>query len=89
MNCNWIKQAIARFKAQTPKVFRKVQYIAGAISAVMIAVHAESSEVLPEWWIVAMPYVVGFSSGLVALSQFTQSYDSNGKPIYKTEDYGA
>lgn len=89
MSFKWIKQAINRCKAQTPKVFRKVQYVAGAVSAVMIAVHAESSEVLPDWWIASMPYVIGFSSGLVALSQFTQSYDSNGKPIYKHEDYEA
>lgn len=85
MNFKWIKQAINRCKAKTPKVFRKVQYIAGAMSAVMIAVSAESSEILPDWWISSMPYVIGFSTGLVALSQFTQSYDSNGEPIYKDE----
>ena len=85
MNFKWIKQAINRCKAQTPRVFRKVQYVAGAISAVMIAVSAESSEILPDWWISSMPYVIGFSTGLVALSQFTQSYDSNGEPIYKDE----
>lgn len=85
MNFKWIKQAINRCKAKTPKVFRKVQYVAGAMSAVMIAVSAESSEILPDWWISSMPYVIGFSTGLVALSQFTQSYDSNGEPIYKDE----
>ena len=85
MSFKWIKQAINRCKAKTPKVFRKVQYIAGAISTVMIAVSAESSEILPDWWISSMPYVIGFSTGLVALSQFTQSYDSNGEPIYKDE----
>lgn len=85
MNFKWIKQAINRCKAKTPKVFRKVQYVAGAISTVMIAVSAESSEILPDWWISSMPYVIGFSTGLVALSQFTQSYDSNGEPIYKDE----
>lgn len=85
MNLKWIKQAINRCKAKTPKVFRKVQYVAGAISTVMIAVSAESSEILPDWWISSMPYVIGFSTGLVALSQFTQSYDSNGEPIYKDE----
>ena len=84
MNFKWIKQAICRFKAQTPKVFKKVQYIAGAASAVMIAVNAECINydiTLPDWWSSSIPYVIGFSAGLVALSQFTQSYDSNGQPI--------
>lgn len=87
---NWFKQAINRCKAQTPKVFRRVQYIAGALSAVMIAISTEYSTMgfeLPNWWNNVMPYVIGFSTGLVALSQFTQSYGSDGKPVYKHEDY--
>ena len=87
---NWFKQAINRCKAQTPKVFRKVQYIAGALSAVIIAINAEYTNMgfdIPEWITSAMPYAIGFSTGLVALSQFTQSYGSDGKPVYKHEDY--
>lgn len=85
MRYTWIKEAIARCKAQTPKVFRKVQYVAGAISATMIAINAEYMNydfVLPDWWMSSMPYAIGFSTGLVALSQFTQRYDSNGNPIH-------
>ena len=85
----WIKQAIARFKAKTPEVFRKVQYVAGAISAVAIAVNTEQAEygfILPTWWNATTPYIIGFSSGLVALSQFTQKYDSNGNPIHNEEE---
>lgn len=85
---NWIKQFINRCKAKTPKVFRKVQYVAGAMSAVMVAVNSHAMEYaleLPSWWNAVAPYVIGFSAGLVALSQFTQSYDSNGNPIYKEE----
>lgn len=85
---NWIKQFINRCKAKTPKVFRKVQYVAGAMSAVMVAVNSHAMEYaleLPFWWNAVAPYVIGFSAGLVALSQFTQSYDSNGNPIYKEE----
>ena len=41
---NWIKQFIDRCKAQTPRVFRKVQYVAGAISAAMIAVNSQAME---------------------------------------------
>ena len=85
----WIKQAVARFKAKTPQVFRKVQYIAGAASAVMIAVNTECINydiALPSWWSSSIPYVIGFSTGLVALSQFTQSYDSKGNPIHKEEE---
>ena len=88
MKFTWIKQAIDRCKAQTPKVFRKVQYIAGAISAVMVAVNTESMEYaidMPDWWSASIPYAIGFSTGLVALSQFTQSYDSDGNPIYKDQ----
>jgi hypothetical protein len=84
---NWIKQFINRCKAKTPKIFRKVQYVAGAISATMIAVNSQAMEYaieLPSWWNKIIPYVIGFSAGLVALSQFTQSYDSNGNPIYKS-----
>ena len=86
---NWIKQAINRCKAETPKVFRKVQYIAGALSAVAIAINAECINmgvVLPEWWTSVTPYIIGFSTGLVALSQFTQRYDAEGKPVYKTQE---
>lgn len=89
MSLKWIKQAINRFRAQTPKVFRKVQYIAGAISAVMIAVSAEfanNGTALPSWWSESIPYVIGFSTGLIALSQFTQSYDSNGQPIHNQNE---
>lgn len=88
MNFKWIKQAINRCKAKTPKVFRKVQYIAGALSAAMIAMNTEFASyaiTLPDWWTSSIKYVIGFSAGLVALSQFTQSYDSNGEPIYKDE----
>lgn len=80
----WIKDAISRFRAQTPKVFRKVQYIAGAIGAVAVAINTEQIEygfTMPDWWNIYSPYTIGFSSGLVALSQFTQKYDSNGQPI--------
>lgn len=86
---NWIKQAINRCKAETPRVFRKVQYVAGALSAVAIAINAECMNmgvVLPEWWSSIIPYVIGFSTGLVALSQFTQRYDAEGKPVYKTQE---
>ena len=85
---NWIKQFINRCKAQTPKVFRKVQYVAGAMSAIMVTINTQFIEygfTLPQWWNATAPYVIGFSAGLVALSQFTQSYDSNGNPIYKHE----
>ena len=86
---NWIKQAINRCKAETPRVFRKVQYVAGALSAAAIAINAECMNmgvVLPEWWNSLIPYAIGFSTGLVALSQFTQRYDTEGKPIYKTQE---
>ena len=86
---NWIKQAYYRCKAQTPKVFRRVQYIAGALSATAIAINAEcmsNSIAMPEWGNVSIPYVIGFSTGLVALSQFTQRYDAEGKPVYKTQE---
>lgn len=84
----WFKQAINRCKAQTPKVFRKVQYVAGIVGTVVVAVNAEFVEYgasLPDWWGTSLPYIVGFSTGLVTLSQFTQSYDSNGEPIYKEQ----
>ena len=71
---NWIKQFINRCKAKTPKIFRKVQYVAGAMSAAMIAVNSQAMEYaieLPSWWNKIIPYVIGFSAGLVALSQFT------------------
>ena len=56
---NWIKQFIDRCKAQTPKVFRKVQYVAGAMSAMMIAVNSQAMEYaieLPSWWNALSPY---------------------------------
>ena len=90
MSFKWIKQAINRCKAKTPKVFRKVQYIAGAMSATVIAINSEYANIgfeLPQWWNQITPYIIGFSTGLVALSQFTQTYGSDGKPVYKHEDY--
>ena len=85
----WIKQAIARCKAKTPKVFRKVQYTAGAASAVIIAIYTQLNNydiVLPDWFSDSAPYIIGFSTGLVTLSQFTQKYDSNGQPMYGEEE---
>ncbi len=83
----WYNQAKARWKAQTPRVFRRVQWVCAFISAVAIGINKacnEAGAVLPDWWVEIYPYLVSASAALVAGYQFTQTYDKNGKPVVKS-----
>lgn len=71
-----------RFNAETPRVFKKTQLIAGSISIIAIAINTacvNASAVLPTWWITIFPYLVGFGAGLTALAQFTKTNSSENK----------
>jgi hypothetical protein len=37
----------------------------------------------PEWWLQAMPYIVGIGAGAGAVAKLTQQYDKNNRPIRK------
>lgn len=80
----WWKEAKARWKARTPKVFKRVQRACAFIATVALGINsfcAMGGAIMPEWWITVYPYLLGACAALWAGYQFTQQYDNDGKPI--------
>lgn len=80
----WFGEAKARWKAQTPRVFRKVQWVCAFVSTVALGINSAcmmAGAVMPDWWIAAYPYLIGASAALLAGYQFTRCYGNDGKPI--------
>ena len=82
---NW-NGAVARWRAQTPVVFKHVIKIMLGISTISVTIHTaleKSGANEPAWWVMVYPYLVGIPVGAAATAQFTQTYNSKGKPIRK------
>lgn len=80
----WWREAKARWKARTPKVFKRVQWVCAFISTVALGINTAcmfAGAIMPEWWVVVYPYIIGASAALLAGYQFTRSYGGDGKPI--------
>lgn len=80
----WWREAKARWKAQTPKVFRKAQKVCAFIATVALGINSAckmADAIMPEWWVTIYPYLIGASAALVAGYQFTRTYGKDGKPI--------
>ena len=72
----WWQEAKARWKARTPKVFRRVQWVCAFISTVALGINSAcmmSGAVMPD--------LIGASAALVAGYQFTRQYGNDGKPV--------
>lgn len=73
-----------RWRAKTPIIFSRIIKIAVTLSASAIAIHTTCTNIgidEPEWWLKAMPYLIGVGIGGGAVAKLTQQYDDNGNPI--------
>ena len=78
-----------RWKAKTPKIFKRIIKFALAISGLAIAVHGAlvaAGAVEPDWWTAIYPYLIGVPAGMASVAKITQSYDENGNPIYEDKE---
>ncbi len=72
---SWIEQVKKRWKAETPKFFKKIVWSAASVSGVAIAVNAALSmagATAPSWWIEIYPYLVGVPAGMAAVAKLTK-----------------
>jgi hypothetical protein len=71
-----IKRLWSNFKADTPKIAKRVRNIAAAISgcalAVMTALLAAQSQV-PDWFSNIYPYLIGIPAAIAFISQFSSN----------------
>lgn len=77
-----------RWKAKSPKIFRRIYQIAFGTAFVAVTIHTALNETgadTPEWFSAIYPYLVSASAGMGAVAKLTQQYDKDGKPI---RDYG-
>lgn len=69
---------ISKFKADTPKIAKRVRNIAAGISgcalAIMTALLAAQSNV-PEWFNKIYPYLIGIPAAIAFVSQFSSKKD--------------
>lgn len=80
----WWQEAKARWKAKTPKVFKRIQYICAFIASVALGINTFcqfGGAIMPDWWVIVYPYLLGANAALVVGYQFTRQYGNDGKPI--------
>lgn len=66
-----------RWKANTPKFFKKIIWIGTGISGLAIAIHTAlvmAGAFEPQWWVITYPYVIGVPAGMSFISKFTRDY---------------
>lgn len=75
---NIITKLWINFKADTPKIARRVRNIAAGISgcalAVMTALLAAQSQI-PDWFSKIYPYMIGIPAAIAFISQFSSKKD--------------
>lgn len=73
-----IERLWANFKADTPKIAKRVRNIAAGISgcalAVMTALLAAQSQI-PDWFNAIYPYLIGIPAAIAFISQFSSKKD--------------
>lgn len=80
-----IQTIIDRWKAESPKLFKRMTRTTLAISGAAVAIHVAviaSGATEPEWWCSAYPYIVGIPAGMAFVSKLTrkqQEGEENGK----------
>jgi len=75
-------QLKARWKADMPKVFKRILFIGSGISGLAIAIHVSlmsAGAMEPEWWVNSYPYVIAFPAGMAFVSKFTRDRDKKPK----------
>lgn len=69
-----------RWKARSPKIFRRIYKWASGVAAVAVAVQTAmvgAGATIPHWWEVAFPYLVGLSAGMAAVAKLTREDGDN------------
>jgi len=80
---------ITRWRAKTPKLFKKIIRLALSISGLAVAIHgalASAGAAPPEWWNIIYPYLIGVPAGMASVAKITQTYDKEGNPIYEDKE---
>ena len=64
-----------RWRATTPRFFKRIIYIGSVVSGVALAIHVAlvaGSAIEPQWWQDICPYVIGVPAGMAAVSKLTK-----------------
>lgn len=67
--------ALSRWRADMPKCFRWVFRICTGISVTALAVNSAlelGHAMIPEWWAVIYPYMLGIPAGMATVAKFTR-----------------
>ncbi len=70
-----------RWRAETPRFFRRVVWTGASVSGVAIAVNTAlgmAGAVAPVWWNDIFPYLVGVPAGMAAVAKLARE-DDRGK----------
>ena len=82
----FLTHIVDRWRAKTPKIFKRIIQVALAISGMAIAINAAmatANATAPAWWDIVYPYVVGVPAGMASVAKLTQKYDKDGNPVYE------
>ena len=69
-----------------PKFFKVILGVCALISGTAIAVNTAivtAGGMIPDWWSVIYPYLVGVPAGAAFVAKFTQAYGKDGEPVGK------
>lgn len=75
------RHTIERWKANTPKFFKNIIYIAIIISTSAIGIQTtllSTNSVIPHWWEEVYPYLIGIGAGMSSVAKLTREYDHEG-----------
>lgn len=66
---------VRRWKATTPKFFKRIVVVGSGISIVAVAIHTAmvaAGAMPPDWWVTVYPYLVGAAAGMAAVAKLTK-----------------
>lgn len=69
------KTLLERWRATTPRFFKRIIYIGSVVSGVALAIHVAlvaGSAIEPQWWQDIYPYLIGVPAGMAAVSKLTK-----------------
>lgn len=78
----WFIEMRNRWKAETPRFFKKIVWVCGSISTVAVAIHTAvtlAGAIEPYWWQCAYPYLVGIPAGMAAAAKLARVDSAKNK----------
>lgn len=79
---NWFREAIQRWKAETPRFFKKIVWVGGSISTIAVAAHTAmtvAGAIEPYWWQTAYPYLVAIPAVMAAVAKLARADSAENK----------